>query len=122
MDEKKVAVTGMESFVIDWGRVNQLREEVGPEAFVEIAAMFLAEADVAVGSLVSGAEAAEMAADLHAIKGSALNLGFAELADLCARGEAASNAGHPDTADIPAIRRAYSEAKASFVVRFPVGG
>jgi len=112
----------MESFVIDWGRVEQLREEVGPEAFAEIAAMFLAEADGAVGALAPGAPAAKMAADLHAIKGSALNLGFAELADLCARGEAASNAGQPERADLAAIRRAYSAAKATFVARFPVAG
>lgn len=105
--------------VIDWTRVGQLREEVGAEAFAEIAVMFLAEAEAAVGALDPGAEAARMAADLHAIKGSALNLGFADLAELCAQGEAAARDGQPQKADIAAIRAAFAAAHSQFVARFP---
>jgi len=108
--------------VIDWTRVNQLRDEVGPEAFVEIAAMFLAEAEDAVSGLSPAAAPAAMAANLHAIKGSALNLGFSDVADLCARGETDALAGRPGQVDIHAIRRAFAAARAAFVARHPEGG
>jgi HPt (histidine-containing phosphotransfer) domain-containing protein len=107
--------------VIDWSRVNQLRDEVGPEAFAEIAALFLAEAEGAVSRLDPAVAPPVMAADLHAIKGSALNLGFSDLADLCARGESDALAGQSGKVDIPAIRQAFAAARKDFVARHPEG-
>lgn len=108
--------------MIDWARIDTLRDEVGPESFAEIAAMFLAEADTAVAGLSGGKAPRALAADLHAIKGSALNLGFNELSDLCARGEAAAMAGQPEHADLEGIRRAFASARAAFLARFPSVG
>lgn len=105
--------------MIDWTRVEQLRDEVGEEAFTEISAMFLAEADAAVSRLAEGMDPATLAEELHGLKGSALNLGFAALARLCATGEAAATEGRPEGADLAAVRRAFAEAKTAFVARFP---
>lgn len=105
--------------MIDWNRVSQLRDEVGDEAFAEIAAMFLSEVDAMVRGLDAGAGAQRMASDMHAIKGSALNLGFSTLADLSARGESDANAGQPGRVDIAAIRSAFAAARQEFVARFP---
>jgi len=108
--------------VIDWARVDQLRDEVGDEAFAEIAAMFVAEAEAAVSRLHDRMAAATLAAELHGLKGSALNLGFADLARLSAAGEAAAAAGHPQEVDLTAVKRAFADARAAFVARVPQAG
>ena len=73
--------------MIDWDRVEELRDEVGAEDFDEIALLFLQEVDEVSARLASAPEPATLQADLHFLKGSALNLGFARLARLCAEGE-----------------------------------
>lgn len=108
--------------MIDWARVDQLRDEVGEDAFAEISAMFLAEAEAAVARLHDGMTGPTLAAELHGLKGSALNLGFADLARLCAAGEATAAAGNPKTVDLAAVKRAFSTARAAFVARFPQQG
>ena len=55
--------------MIDWERVKELRGEIGDDDFAEVAAMFLEEADEAVGRLVPGLTANAMEADLHFLKG-----------------------------------------------------
>ena len=72
--------------MIDWNRIDELRGEVGEEDFAQIAALFLAEMEAVVASLPA-TEAAAMPDLLHGLKGSAMNLGFADLAGLCAAGE-----------------------------------
>ena len=78
-------------------RVEELRSEVGEADFAEIVALFIAESDVLVGQLRIVRDTAEAEALLHALKGSALNLGFDELARLCreGRGAAAGSAEWP---------------------------
>ncbi len=77
--------------MIDWSQVAQLREEIGAEDFEEVAEMFLAEVEETLAGLEPAGP--EIGAQLHFLKGSALNLGLAEFADLCARGEVAARAG-----------------------------
>lgn len=73
--------------MIDWCRVEELREEVGDEDFIEIVELFLAEIDESVGQLDGLGPGQDLADALHGIKGSALNLGFNAVATLCADGE-----------------------------------
>ena len=42
------------SAMIDWKRVAELKEEIGADGFVEVADMFLDEAEGAVRALVAG--------------------------------------------------------------------
>ena len=74
--------------MIDWKRVEELREEIGADGFVEVADMFLDEAEGAVRALVAGLPAQEIEGQLHFLKGSALTLGLDPLADLCRQCEA----------------------------------
>jgi HPt (histidine-containing phosphotransfer) domain-containing protein len=95
--------------MIDWARVNALRLEIGADGFGEVVAMFLDETDEAMAGLLPGADARTLEGQLHFLKGTALNLGFADFAALCQAGERA-----PLQADIPAIRRSYAASRAAF--------
>jgi len=75
--------------MIDWDRVAELRDEIGEEDFAEVTELFLDEADEVVAGLSDLADAESLQAALHFLKGSALNLGFRDLALLCQQGEKA---------------------------------
>ena len=93
--------------MIDWKRVAELRDEIGADGFVEVADMFLDEAEGAVRALVAGLPPAEVEGQLHFLKGSALNLGLSDLAAICQDGERKAAAGQAvDTALLAAIWQA----------------
>jgi HPt (histidine-containing phosphotransfer) domain-containing protein len=96
--------------VINWERVDELRDEIGADGFVEVVALFLDEADEAVARL-DGGTAAGLAADLHFLKGAALNLGLSRLADLCQQGERAAARGEGGTVDVAVVRQTYALAR-----------
>ena len=99
--------------MIDWERVKELRAEIGADDFSEVAVMFLEEADEAVSRLSPELTAKAMEADLHFLKGAALNLGFDALSGLCQDGERRAAAG--DTAvDLETVRSTYFASKAAF--------
>ena len=90
--------------MIDWKRVAELRAEIGADGFVEVADMFLDEAEGAVQALVSGLPLVEVEGQLHFLKGSALNLGLSDLAAICQEGERRAAAGQAvDTGQVAAI-------------------
>lgn len=99
--------------MIDWDRVGELRLEIGAEDFAEVVALFLEEADEVVGRLpaTSGSKPIENA--LHFLKGSALNLGFADLARLCQDGERLAGAGAV-AIDVSPVVTCYEASKAAF--------
>lgn len=101
--------TGM----IDWDRVRELRSEIGPEDFDEVVSLFLEEADDAIARLSGEVGAKALAADLHFLKGAALNLGFASLSGLCQEGERRAGLGDMST-DLAAVRAAYAGCRAEF--------
>jgi len=73
--------------MIDWARVAQLREEIGAEDFSEVIEIFLEEVESEIAPLRQTCTPSQLEAVLHFLKGSALNLGFATFAELCADGE-----------------------------------
>lgn len=99
--------------MIDWDRVKELRTEIGADDFSEVAAMFLEEADEVVARLSPGLTAKAMEADLHFLKGAALNLGFDALSALCQDGERRA-AGGDTSVDLTAVCSAYFASKAAF--------
>jgi histidine phosphotransfer protein HptB len=80
--------------MIDWSHVDELRAEMD-EAFDEVVAMFLEEAGEVIARLEATPELSRYQADLHFLKGAALNLGFERFAEVCAEGEATAAAGEP---------------------------
>lgn len=83
--------------MIDWTRVAELKDEIGEEDFADVVALFLEEVGEVVARLRStpapDQDRAQLERDMHFLKGSALNLGFAELARLCAAAEKAAAGG-----------------------------
>jgi len=103
--------------MIDWNRVSELREEIGAADFEEVAVMFLEEVDRVISRLKSQPDPARLEEDLHFLKGSALNIGFQRVGELCRETEplAARGALHP-TALAP-IFQAYTLSKSEFAAR-----
>ena len=99
--------------MIDWDRVRELRAEIGADDFGEVAAMFLEEADEAVARLTPSQSAKAMEADLHFLKGAALNLGFVALSGLCQEGERRATTGDTSV-DLDAVRHTYQASRAAF--------
>lgn len=101
--------------MIDWDRVAQLREEVGPEAFGEVVELFLDEVDEVTGRLQRAADPDRLRDDLHFLKGSALNLGFRDLGAMCHEAERLAVAGGlPAVAPVLAC---FAASRAAFVAQ-----
>jgi HPt (histidine-containing phosphotransfer) domain-containing protein len=101
--------------MIDWKRVEELKEEIGADGFVEVADMFLDEAEGAVCALISGLPHHEVEGQLHFLKGSALNLGLSELAAICQDGERKAASGNADTVDLAQVAAIYRASRASLL-------
>lgn len=99
--------------MIDWERVKELRDEIGAEDFAEVVEMFLQEADEAITRLLPTLTAKAMEADLHFLKGAALNLGFAALSGLCQDGERRAASGSTEV-DLQSVAQVYIASKAAF--------
>lgn len=100
--------------MIDWDRVEELREEIGAEDFGEVVDLFLDEVEEVIERLRAGPDMANLEADLHFLKGGALNLGFRAFSQLCQAGEAAAAAGKAETVDLNAILSSFAESKDVF--------
>lgn len=101
----------MSDTIIDWSRIAELQEEIGSDDFDEIVALFLAEAEESLSLLLGDHPPALLATAIHALKGSALNLGFHALSTLCAEAEAVAGTGTmPDVTAITATWRASRQA------------
>lgn len=101
--------------MIDWGRVQDLRDEIGADAFGEVVALFLDEVDTEIEKLRPPGADQNLEALLHFFKGSALNLGFTAFADLCHRGERAAANGQHDGLDLGAVLDCYAHSKSEFL-------
>lgn len=98
--------------MIEWDRVNELRSEIGDEDFEEVVTMFLEEADEVIGQTTFDTGAKQLEANLHFLKGAALNLGFAEFAALCQEGERRAAAGRVDV-EFAKVAQCYFASKAA---------
>lgn len=100
--------------MIDWQRIRDLKAEIGSGSFDKIVALFLDEADATTTQMLAATTAPDMKRDLHALKGIALNLGFAELAGLCQTFETRAAGGDADL-PLDQIQDAYSRSRTEFV-------
>lgn len=101
--------------MIDWDRVDTLREEVGEDNFAEVVALFLDEVDEVVERFRSAPDLGALERDLHFLKGGALNLGFARLGALCQAGERLAADGYADRVDLREIVETYAESRRGFL-------
>jgi HPt (histidine-containing phosphotransfer) domain-containing protein len=103
-----------EGAMIDWDRLNELKSEIGEDDLAEVVGVFLDEADEVIGR-VAGGKSACLESDLHFLKGSALNLGFADLAALCQSGEKQAAAGQASLVDLARVASLYDASKRAFL-------
>jgi HPt (histidine-containing phosphotransfer) domain-containing protein len=100
--------------MIRWNRVNELRGEVGAEDFAEVVEMFIEEVDEVMDRLRAEPDPSTYEAELHFLKGSALNLGFQDLANLCSKDEKVSGGPHRNDIDLMAVIRTYEQSLVEF--------
>lgn len=100
--------------MIDWGRVADLRSEIGDDGFDEVIDLFLEETDEVAAGLTALKDADEIERALHFLKGSALNLGFSDLAALCQEGERMAAAGQA-AVDLGSVARLYDDTRRAFL-------
>ena len=101
--------------MIDWKRVEDLREELGADDFLDVAGMFLEEADQTIDLLSAGPAPDQIGSLLHFLKGSALNLGLADLARLCQEGEKAVSSGQTAMFDPVQLSAVYAASRTAFM-------
>jgi len=94
--------------------VNELRDEVGAEDFAEVVEIFLEEVDEVMDRLRAVPDVSTYETEMHFLKGSALNLGFEALSDLCSRCEADARGPERDNIDLGAVIRTYEMSKVEF--------
>ncbi len=104
--------------MIDWTRVAELRREIGAEDFSEVAELFLMEVEDTLSRL-DGAQndPAQMQELMHFLKGSALNLGFAKLAEICSAAEFSATRG-AGTVDARHLKQLFSQSRKLFEAEF----
>lgn len=101
--------------MIDWDRIETLREEVGEDALQEVIGLFLEEVDEVIAQLEAHPDPKTYEKDLHFLKGSALNLGFSDLGALCQRGEREAANGDATRVDIAAVIAVYRTSRDYFL-------
>ena len=101
--------------MIDWDRVSELRSEIGDDGFDEVVELFLDEVEEVVMRLGSKPDPARYEEELHFLKGSAWNLGFADFGALCQDGERKAGAGRQAEIDIQAVLDCYGKSKQQFM-------
>lgn len=107
--------------MIDWNRISELREEIGTDCFAEVTDMFLEEADQAVRLLIGGLPADQVEGQLHFLKGSALNLGLIELAQICQEGERKAAAGRASEVDAARVAQVYLRSRQALLGNLATG-
>lgn len=103
--------------MIDWGRVAELRDEVGADAFEEVVELFLEEADEAVMKIRAADNRSALSDALHFLKGSAMNLGFREFAEHCRADEKRLVELGDQSVDVVALADCYSRSRRKFLDR-----
>lgn len=101
--------------MIDWKRVTLLREEVGEEGFAEIVEIFIEEVSETVQRLRTDPQVGTLGSDLHALKGSALNLGFTTFAELCQIGETTAANGFAEDIVLFPILDCFDASKTALI-------
>lgn len=104
--------------MIDWTRVAELREEIGPEEFDEVAELFLLEVEDTLGRLDEAIQdAPQMQQLLHFLKGSALNLGFRAMAAMCNQDHRDPVPGQAEI-DVSGLKALYARSLAEFEAEY----
>ncbi|SMR82554.1 HPt (histidine-containing phosphotransfer) domain-containing protein [Aliiroseovarius halocynthiae] len=103
--------------MIDWGRVNELKNEIGEDDFGEIAEIFLEEVDEVIARLKSNPDPSQFEHDMHLLKGSASNLGFQSLSEICDQNERTAASGQGSQIQLDPVFTIYDQSKVEFLAK-----
>jgi histidine phosphotransfer protein HptB len=103
-----------EGDVIDWTRISVLRAEIGDDDLHEVIDLFLEETDEVIARLDDGVDVSELESLLHFLKGSALNLGFCDLAEICQDGERKAANADGGSVDLHKVIDLYCASRKAF--------
>lgn len=101
--------------MINWARVDELKDEIGEDDFAEVAELFIEEVEEVIARLKSDPNPSLLEKDLHFLKSSFLNLGFDALSRLCSIGEANAAAGDFDSIQLAPIFDTFTSSKKAFI-------
>jgi HPt (histidine-containing phosphotransfer) domain-containing protein len=101
--------------MIDWGRVTELKTEIGEDDMAEVVELFLSEVEEELDTLPEAVGAKALAEKLHFLKGSALNLGLVDFSRLCQAAETAAAGGDRSAVDTGQLRTCFAEARAALL-------
>ena len=104
----------MNEELVNWDRVAELEAEIGADDFGEVVEIFLEECD---GTAARLPESKALEADLHFLRGAAMNLGLDAMAAACQDGERAAAGGRDAEVDRGAIARLYDASREAFLER-----
>ena len=96
--------------MVNWDRINELREEVGNDDLAEVLALFCEEVEDVLEELGTVPSDA-LPSRLHFLKGSALNIGLEGVSSLCQSEERRLSENPASQPEIQAIRCAYATAR-----------
>ena len=100
--------------MIDWDRVIELREEVGEDSFDEVIELFLEEVEEVISRIAANGGSDNLEEDMHFLKGSAMNLGFASFGKMCQQAESAARSGLGQAVKLGEIFTCYAASKEHF--------
>ena len=101
--------------MINWKRVEELRDEVGADDFEEIVQLFLEEVEEVIELLRGGDGLDDLEAHMHFLKGSALNIGFSQFADLCQIGETLARDNRDEDVNVDGVIASYDQSRDVFL-------
>lgn len=100
--------------MINWQRTTELAEEVGPESFDEVFDLFIDEVEDALTRLTA-TDIEMLRKQMHFLKGSALNLGFRAVANLCQSAESDVDLKSVANQRIVETRALFQKSKSLFL-------
>ena len=102
--------------LVNWAQVGELEAEIGGDEFAEVVEIFLEECDGPAARLADPtAGTAGLEADLHFLRGAAMNLGLDAMAAACQSGERAAASGDGASVDRAAIAGLYDASRAALL-------
>lgn len=108
--------------MIDWERVDTLRADLGADGIALVTEIFTEDAQMLLAQIGKAVSAAAQEADLHRLRGGALNMGCTGLADACRLRERAARDGVMVTeAEVAALKAMCEASLAALSEGAPVG-
>ncbi len=100
--------------MINWTRVEGLKQGFCDKGFDDVVEVSLEEVEAVIDRLKANPCVEDLEADMHFLKGCALNLGFEQLEKVCVDGKKRAATGNLEVSVIHPILMTYDQFKSEF--------